>query len=640
MNTEQATRGRISKVSAMIAQRLRDYRALFSLGWRYRAGHGRTIVLFVVLAVFGVLTESFGVFLLVPLLETMGRSNIFSSVPLLGSISGLFEALPVETRLIWAGGLMLIVVLLRGILQFTQEYLGYAIPHRVDFALRLKAFDALISTSMQFIDSISAGQISNVTVSHPARIGIALRFFATLVSSILVLASYIVVLTVVSPFLFVIASVYVIGATLLFRALTTRLVHNVGTETSQANQQFAQAFFETLNGAKLIRLAGASRVVKRDVEISVARLERARDKTVAVENMIVPFFSTIGGILICLTVMVIGVLDPAVAARAVGVLVIFFVLLFRILSPLSILSISRNNIIIHLDAFREYEAFLNACENAREVDGSKVLESFSGGIELQNVSFSYTAGAGEVLKNLSFTVPRGHMVAIVGSSGSGKSTIVNLIARLYRPNSGRILIDGDDLNSLSVNSWWRRLGVVTQDIVMTNDTISANLCFGLEKEPPIDQIRAAARLAAVDDWIASLPEGYGTVLGDRGSRLSGGQRQRLALARAFLRDPEVIILDEATSALDTLTERTIQKQLMALARRKTIIAIAHRLSTVRRADSIVVLDQGRVAEVGSHNDLLAKGGIYARMIESQSLDIVDDTEATDSAKTVESVPHG
>jgi ABC-type multidrug transport system fused ATPase/permease subunit len=338
--------------------------------------------------------------------------------------------------------------------------------------------------------------------------------------------------------------------------------------------------------------------------------------------------------------MVIGVLDPAVAARAVGILVIFFVLLFRILSPLSILSISRNNIIIHLDAFREYEAFLKACENAREVDGSKVLESFSGGIDLQDVSFSYTSGGPEVLKNLNFTVPRGHMVAIVGSSGSGKSTIVNLIARLYRPNSGRILIDGEDLNSLSVNSWWRRLGVVTQDIVMTNDTISANLCFGLEKEPPIDQIRAAARLAAVDDWIASLPEGYGTVLGDRGSRLSGGQRQRLALARAFLRDPEVIILDEATSALDTLTERTIQKQLMALARRKTIIAIAHRLSTVRRADSIVVLDQGRVAEVGSHNDLLAKGGIYARMIESQSLDIVDDTEPTDSAETVESVPHG
>jgi len=142
----------------------------------------------------------------------------------------------------------------------------------------------------------------------------------------------------------------------------------------------------------------------------------------------------------------------------------------------------------------------------------------------------------------------------------------------------------------------------------------------------MDRIEAAARLAAVDDWIATLPDGYDTVLGDRGSRLSGGQRQRLALARAFLRDPDIIILDEATSALDTLTERTIQRQLLKLAQRKTIIAIAHRLSTVRLANLIVVVDQGRVVESGSHNELLASGGIYARMIESQSLDIVaDDT---------------
>ena len=168
---------------------------------------------------------------------------------------------------------------------------------------------------------------------------------------------------------------------------------------------------------------------------------------------------------------------------------------------------------------------------------------------------------------------------------------------------------------------------------MTNDTIRANLCFGLEAETSIEAIRSATRLAAVDDWIESLPDGYDTVLGDRGSRLSGGQRQRLALARAFLRDPDVFILDEATSALDTLTERTIQKQLLTLSRRKTIIAIAHRLSTVRLADSIVVIDAGRVAEVGSHNVLIAKGGIYARMIESQSLDLVDEMRPDDGEET-------
>jgi subfamily B ATP-binding cassette protein MsbA len=599
---------------------------LFSLVRRYGSGHIGMLSLFVSLAVFGTLTESFGVFLLVPLLQTMGQSNIFSNVPLLGRISAIFDSLPADTRLLWAGGLMLIIVLLRGALQFAQEFVGYAIPHRIDFNLRLRAYSAFVNTSMQFVDTIGAGEISNITVGHPARIGIALRFVATLISNIFVLISYILILSIVSPFLFVLASAYVISTTLIFRTLTTRLVHSVGQELSQANQQFSQIFFETLNGAKLIRLAGATPDVQRDLTSSVRRLERARDKTVAVENMTVPFFSTMGGTLICVIVMLVGIMKTETAGQAVGVLVIFFVLLFRILAPLSIISISRNNIIIHLDAFREFDAFLASSEKAREHDGNIQIDSFSDEIRFEDLSFSYIAHGPKVLDRISFVVPKGHMVAIVGPSGSGKSTIINLITRLYRPTSGRVFVNGLDLNDLVIDSWWRRLGVVTQDIVIVNDSIRANLCFGLHVQPSPDQMRSAVRLAAIDDWIESLPEGYDTVLGDRGSRLSGGQRQRIALARAFLRDPDIIILDEATSALDTLTERTIQKQLLTLSRRKTMIVIAHRLSTVRRADTIILLEHGRVAEMGSHNELINSRGIYWRMIDSQSLDLVEDNE--------------
>ena len=613
-------------MKANILGRLRGYGELLSLIRRYGSSHVGMLSLFVLLAVFGTLTESFGVFLLVPLLQTMGQSNIFSNVPLLGSISAIFDSLPADTRLLWAGGIMLIVVLLRGALQFAQEFVGYAIPHRIDFYLRLRAYSAFVNTSMQFVDTIGAGEISNITVGHPARIGIALRFVATLISNIAVLISYILILSIVSPLLFVIATVYVITATLIFRTLTTRLVHSVGQELSQANQQFSQIFFETLNGAKLIRLAGATRDVQRDLESSVKRLERARDKTVAVENMTVPFFSTMGGTLICIIVMFVGFLKAETAAQAVGVLVIFFVLLFRILAPLSLISISRNNIIIHLDAFREFDAFLASAEQARERDGNIQIESFSDEIRFEDLSFSYTADGPNVLNRISFVVPKGHMVAVVGPSGSGKSTIINLITRLYRPNAGRICVDGLDLNELAVSSWWRRLGVVTQDIVIVNDTIRANLCFGLQAQVSPDQMRSAARLAAIDDWVESLPQGYDTVLGDRGSRLSGGQRQRIALARAFLRDPDIIILDEATSALDTLTERTIQKQLRTLSRRKTMIVIAHRLSTVRRADTIVLVEKGRVAETGSHNELINRRGTYWRMIDSQSLDLIEGDE--------------
>ncbi|MEH6949949.1 ABC transporter ATP-binding protein [Nitrobacter sp. NHB1] len=611
-----------------LTSRLRGYRDLFTLVWRFAQNHHGKIALFVFLAVFSVVTESFGVFLLIPLLQSMGHNNLFANVPVLGSISGLFDGLPAASRLLWAGGLMLVVVLIRGALQFAQEFLSYSIPLHVDSALRIKAFRGLIGTSMQYVDTIGAGEISNIIVGHSARIGIAVRFFATLISSIFILLCYVVVLSIVSPFLFLLAGIYILVTTLLFRAFTTNIVRSVGTQLSRANQQFSQIFFETLNGAKLIRLSGATGEVQQDLESSVRILNRARDRTVAIENMTVPYFNTIGGILICVIVMAVGVLKADTAASAIGVIVIFFVLLLRIVSPLSVINISRNNILVHLDAFQEYQAFLSACESAQETDGSVILPNFQKAVSFEGVSFSYSTDGPVVLKDVSFTIPHGHMVAIVGPSGSGKSTIVNLLARLYRPNSGSILIDGTPLNDLVVESWWRRLGVVTQDIIVINGSIRANLCFGLREEVSLDRLKSAASLASIDDWISSLPDGYDTMLGDRGGRLSGGQRQRLALARAFIRDPEIIVLDEATSALDTLTEQTIQKQLSALSRRKTVIAIAHRLSTVRLADTIIVVDRGCIAEVGSHNELLKRQGIYSRMIESQSLDLVEDDGET------------
>lgn len=614
-----------------LSGKLRAYKDLLALLLRYGKSHAGLLLLFIFLAVFVSLTESFGVFLLVPLLQTMGKTNVFASVPLLGRFSEIFDVLPVGQRLLWAGGLMAMVVLVRGVLQFTQEFVGYAIPHRIDFHLRLRAYSAFVRTSVQFTDSIGAGAVTNVMINQPARIGIALRFFATLLANGAVVLSYILVLLIVSPLLVVVASVYVIAATLIFRAVTTRLVHSVGRELSRATELFSQIFFETLNGAKLIRLAGATPDVQRDVESAVERLQKARDMTVAVENMTVPFFSTIGGLLICVIVMGVGSLRAETAAEAVGVLVIFFLLLFRILGPLSIISISRNNIIIHLDAFREFDAFLAAADGARERDGSVKLENFNEAIRIEDLSFSYNPDGPKVLEKIDLVVPKGHMVAIVGPSGGGKSTIINLITRLYRPNSGRILVDGRDLNDLAIESWWARLGVVAQDVVVLNDTIRANLSFGLRTQVSEDRLRAAAQLAAIGDWIEGLPDGYDTALGDRGSRLSGGQRQRLALARAFVRDPDVIVLDEATSALDTLTERTIQRQLESLSRRKTMIVIAHRLSTVRRADTIFLLQGGRVVETGSHKELVQKRGIYWEMIESQSLDLIDDDAPAVSA---------
>ena len=511
--------------------------------------------------------------------------------------------------MLWAGSLMLIVVLLRGALQFAQEYLGYAIPHRIDLHLRLRAFDGLLRAPMQFSDSFKAGQIADITTGHPARIGIAWRFIAMLISNVFALVFYVLVLSVVSPALLLLAAVYVISATFLFRQLTTKIVHRVGDQLGEANRNFGQLFFETLNAGKMIRLSGATNETHHQVESALESLMSARNKTVAVENMAVPFFSTLGGTLICIIVFMIGLIDTTKVSQAIGLLVVFFVLILRILSPLSIISISRNNIIIHLHAFREYDSFITAAERSREgegeIDASPLLEKIS----LRNLSFAYEPGAAPVIRDVSVDIQRGQLVAIVGASGSGKSTFVNLITGLYRPTGGKILVDGVDLQDIAVGSWWRKLGVGTQEALILNNTIYANIALGAGQYLPLERVRQAARFAALDDWIETLPEKYNTLLGDRGSRLSGGEKQRVSLARAYLREPDVLIFDEATNALDALTELTVLQNISLLRPRQTVIMITHRLDTIRNADLIIVMEGGRMVEVGKHDDLTRSGGV-------------------------------
>jgi len=603
-----------------ITRSFRNYSRCGGLLWRYGSHHKLLLTLFTFLSVFGVVTESVGVFLLVPLLDSMGKNNIFSSVALLGDISRVFQALPAESRLVWAGSLMLVVVILRSLLQLAQDVIGYAIPHRVDLALRTRAFNTLVGTSMRFVDQLGAGQVSNVSVAHPARIGIALRFAAVLLANFFVIISYVFVLALVAPFMCLVAAVYVLLSTLLFKRVTNTWVHRVGRDLTDANQRFGQIFYELLNGARLIRLAGATAYVQQELGRTIGVLRGTRDRTVFVENLTVPFFSLIGGTLVCLLVIMVGLMNSAAVAQAVGVLVLFVVLLFRILAPLSLINIARNNIVIHLEAFEEMEKFFDAASKAEERDGSVTFEGLRKGIRLENASLAYRHDQKPVIEAIDISFPKGSFTAFVGESGSGKSSIINLITRLYRADAGRVLVDDRPIEDLVIESWWQRLAVVTQDVIVTNDTIRANLCFGLREHVSDAKLWEAAKLADIDHWISSEPLQMDTVLGERGGLISGGQRQRIALARAFLRDPDVLILDEATSALDALSEQRIRRRLVEYGRDKTVIVIAHRLSMVRDADQIAVLDRGKIVETGTHDELIRRRGSYWKLAQAQSLD--------------------
>jgi len=242
--------------------------------------------------------------------------------------------------------------------------------------------------------------------------------------------------------------------------------------------------------------------------------------------------------------------------------------------------------------------------------------TFDDRIVFDDVTFRYRTAEIDAVRHASFELPRGKMVAVVGGTGSGKTTMSGLLARFYDPVEGKVTMDGVDIRDMKVSDLRRLVGVVTQEAILFNDTIEENIRYGSPKATH-EEVVAAAKLANAHDFIMSQPEGYGRMAGEKGFALSGGERQRIAIARAILRNPPILILDEATSALDTVTERIVQDALTNLMKNRTVFAIAHRLSTIRHADEILVMDHGEIVERGTHDELYAAGGVYRRLCDMQ-----------------------
>ncbi|MCX7824775.1 MAG: ATP-binding cassette domain-containing protein, partial [Verrucomicrobiae bacterium] len=245
---------------------------------------------------------------------------------------------------------------------------------------------------------------------------------------------------------------------------------------------------------------------------------------------------------------------------------------------------------------------------------ARVLPPLREKIVFENVSFRYHDQP--VLENINVTVPVGSVLAVVGHTGSGKTTLLNLLPRFYDPTRGRVLIDGQDIREVTLQSLRSQIGMVTQETILFDDTVASNIAYG-RPDASREAIVEAARRAHADEFIRHLPRGYDTVVGDKGMRLSGGERQRIAIARALLKNPPVLLLDEATSALDSKTEQLVQEAIDELMRGRTVFAVAHRLSTIQHADRILVLESGRIVESGSHAELLARGGVYRRLYDQQ-----------------------
>ncbi len=426
---------------------------------------------------------------------------------------------------------------------------------------------------------------------------------------------YLVMMLKISWELTLFSILYLPLVALVIGAVVKRLRHPA-REGQERMGDMVTIMEESLSAVKIVKGYNAFDYVRRKFSVVNARMSDLLLSMARKQQLASPM-SEFLGITAISVVLIFGGMLVTGGSLTASWFVAYIAAFSQITRPLRSIIDQFANINQGLAAGERIFSILDARSEVQDKPHAKTLDTFRDSIEFRNVSFSYD-DTREVLHDISFTVRKGETVALVGPSGGGKSTISELIPRFYDPTHGDILIDGISLRDYTQQSLRDHMGIVSQDTVLFNDTIRNNIAMG-RSDIPDESIRAAARVANAHDFIVECPEGYDTNIGDRGSKLSGGQRQRISIARAVLKNPEILILDEATSALDTESEMLVQEALTSLLKGRTSIVIAHRLSTIHNADRILVIEHGRIAEQGTHTELLARGGIYAKLIELQSL---------------------
>jgi len=416
-----------------------------------------------------------------------------------------------------------------------------------------------------------------------------------------------------------IAATFLLSLVMLINQYAIGRSKKFGHQLSEMSKAYSVSTLETLSGIRLVKATGNEEKEYQRIKKLIRDREKAEYQSQANSEIIAPVSEVMGITALLLIVFLSRTFFASQIASLSAVIFTYLLVLLRLLPLISQLNTVRSafaNTVGSVDMVTEFLRLDNKpLMNRGELNYTKLEE----GVHFHNITFSYPNQEKLVLKDVDLYLPRGTTLALVGSSGAGKSTLAELLPRFYDPISGSITIDKTDLRDFNLTSLRKAMGIVSQDTFLFNDSVRNNIAYG-KPEATVDEVIAAAQKANAYEFISKLPQGFETMIGDRGVMLSGGQRQRLAIARALLQNPEILILDEATSALDTVSERLVQTAIDDLSRDRTTLVIAHRLSTIQKADQIAVLDQGCVVEVGTHQELLSKNGYYSRLYSMQFSD--------------------
>ncbi len=506
--------------------------------------------------------------------------------------------------------IILALMLIRGTSGFVSAYCMSWVSNNVVMSLRQQIFNHFMKMPVAFFDKESTGSLlSRITYDTEQVASATSQALVNIVretASIIGLIGLMVwsswelslVLLVVGP----IVGISISKVSKRFRRISKDMQTEMGNLTTSSEQM--------LNGHKVVLSYGGQEVEKGRFETVSNRMRQQTMKMVVAQQLASPVIQMIGSMAL-VTVLFLASVDSIRADLTAGTFTVVFSAMLSMLRPLRGLTAVTS----------DFQRGMAACQTlfglmdmpTEEDNGKVTKQKASGDIEVKNATFTYPTKETPALRDVSFTLPAGKTVALVGRSGSGKSTIANLFTRFYDLDEGQITLDGNDIRDYELKNLRTHFGLVSQHVHLFNDSVANNIAYAAEDKYSQEQIEHAAKLAYADDFIVGLEQGYETVIGENGANLSGGQRQRLAIARALLRDSPILILDEATSALDTESERAIQSALDELQKNKTVLVIAHRLSTIENADEILVVDNGQIVERGHHTELLELGGAYAQL---------------------------